>query len=84
MTASHPARARAAGRLFVPWPRSGGADIPHDREACKARNLAERFFNKLKHFRAAATRYDKRDDACLASVRIASVRIWLRSCEPVA
>ncbi len=26
------------------------------------RNLVERFFNKLKHFRAVATRYDKRDD----------------------
>jgi transposase len=24
-----------------------------------ARNLVERFFNKLKHFRAIATRYDK-------------------------
>ncbi len=24
------------------------------------RNLVERFFNKLKHFRAVATRYDKR------------------------
>ena len=26
------------------------------------RNLVERFFNKLKHFRAIATRYDKRAD----------------------
>jgi len=28
----------------------------------KQRNAVERFFNKLKHFRAIATRYDKRDD----------------------
>lgn len=27
----------------------------------RCRNLVERFFNKLKHFRAVATRYDKRD-----------------------
>jgi transposase len=31
------------------------------------RNLVERFFSKLKHFRAIATRYDKRDDNFLAS-----------------
>ena len=43
----------------------------------RERNLVERFFNKLKHFRAVATRYDKRDDNCLASVKLASIRIWL-------
>jgi len=41
----------------------------------KARNLVERFFNKLKHFRAVATRYDKRDDNYLASIKLASLRI---------
>ena len=42
------------------------------------RNLVERFFNKLKHFRAVATRYDKRADNFLAGVKLASVRIWMR------
>ena len=42
------------------------------------RNLVERFFSKLKHFRAVATRYDKRADNYLASVQLASIRIWLR------
>ena len=42
------------------------------------RNLVERFFNRLKHFRAVATRYDERDDNFLASVQLASIRIWLR------
>ena len=50
----------------------------------KQRNAVERFFNKLKHFRAVATRYDKRDDNYLASVKLASVRIWLRFNESVA
>lgn len=36
------------------------------------------FFNRLKHFRAVATRYGKRDDNFLASVQLASIRIWLR------
>lgn len=49
----------------------------------KERNFVERFFNKLKHFRAIATRYDKRDDNFMASVQLASLRIWLRSYESV-
>jgi transposase len=49
----------------------------------KQRNAVERFFNKLKHFRAIATRYDKRDDNFLASVKLASLRIWLRANESV-
>jgi transposase len=42
------------------------------------RNLVERFFNKLKHFRAIATRYEKRAANYLALVKLASIRIWLR------
>jgi transposase len=48
------------------------------------RNLVERFFNKLKHFRAVATRYDKRPENYLASVKLASLRIWMRFNESVA
>ena len=48
------------------------------------RNLVERFFNKLKHFRAVATRYDKRDDNYLAAVKLASARIWMRFNESMA
>jgi len=47
------------------------------------RNLVERFFNKIKYFRAIATRYDKLDDNFLASVQLASIRIWLRHNESV-
>ena len=48
------------------------------------RNLIERFFNKLKHFRAVEKSYEKRDDNFLASVHLASIRIWLRHKESVA
>ncbi len=49
----------------------------------RQRNQIERFFSKLKHFRAVATRYDKRDDNFLGSVQLASLRIWLRTYESV-
>ena len=41
------------------------------------RNLIERFFNKLKHFRAIATRYDKLAKIFLAGVYLASAIILL-------
>src|SRR6056297_1605412 len=42
------------------------------------RNLVERFFSKLKHFRAIATRYEKYDANYLALVKLAAARIWMR------
>ena len=44
----------------------------------KARNLVERFFNKIKHCRRVATRYDKLAANYLAFVQLASIRLWLR------
>ena len=41
------------------------------------RNLIERFFNKLKHFRAIATRYDKLARNFLAGVQLVSAMILL-------
>jgi transposase len=44
----------------------------------RRRNLVERFFNKLKHFRAIATRFEKHDANYLALVKLAAARIWMR------
>ena len=57
--------------------------FPFSQWVYRQRNAVERFFSKLKHFRAIATRYDKRDDNFLASIQLASIRIWLRSYESV-
>lgn len=54
-----------------------------DRMLYRKRNVVERFFNKLKHFRSVATRYDKNDDNFLASVHLAAIRIALRGYESV-
>jgi transposase len=42
------------------------------------RNLVERFFSKIKHFRAVATRFEKHDANYLALVKLAAARIWMR------
>ena len=47
----------------------------------RARNLIERFFSKLKHFRRVATRYDKLAANFLAMIQLASIRLWLRAYE---
>ena len=44
----------------------------------RARNLVERFFNRIKHCRRIATRYDKLAANYLAFVQLASIRLWLR------
>lgn len=44
----------------------------------RQRNLVERFFNKIKHYRRIATRYDKLDENYLAALKLVIVRIWLR------
>jgi transposase len=47
----------------------------------RERNLIERFFSRLKHFRRVATRYDKLADNFLAMIQLASIRLWLRDYE---
>lgn len=48
-----------------------------DPHVYKARNLVERFFNRIKHFRRVATRYEKLDCRYEAFVAAASILIWL-------
>jgi transposase len=47
----------------------------------RARNLVERFFNKIKQYRRVATRYDKLAANYLAFIQLASIRLWLRANE---
>jgi transposase len=50
----------------------------------KYRNLVERFFGKIKQFRGIATRYDRNPENFLAAIKLASLRIWLKSYESTA
>src|SRR2546421_25197 len=50
--------ADAGAQAVIPSNRSRKIIIPHDPAIYKHRNRIERCFNKLKHFRRFATRYD--------------------------
>ena len=68
---------RGAKANIKPMPNR--VNIPKfNKRLYRKRNLIERFFNKLKHFRAIATRYEKHDANYMALVKLASARIWMR------
>jgi transposase len=50
----------------------------YDKERYKDRNLAERFWSKVKQFRRVATRYEKTARNFLAFVQVASLMVLLR------
>jgi transposase len=75
-------RIEAAGAdAHIPSQRNVRVPRRVEPEIYRQRNLVERFFNKLKHFRRIATRYDKLARNFLAAVTLASIRLWLRHYE---
>jgi len=66
------------GRAHIPTCRDRKVQRSVDRELYRQRNLVEHFFNKLKHFRRIATRYDKTARNFLAATLLAATRLWLR------
>ncbi|MFE6684747.1 IS5/IS1182 family transposase, partial [Streptomyces sp. NPDC057729] len=57
----------------------GGRPTGFDSEHYKKRNTVERAINRLKGFRAVATRYEKRAYIYLGTVTLAALAIWLRT-----
>lgn len=70
--------AELGAEAVIPSTRSRTTPIQHDRIAYRDRNRIERCFNKLKHFRRFATRYDRRAIHYLAFVHLAAAILWLR------
>lgn len=57
----------------------GGRPPKLDTEIYKNRNTVERAINKLRGYRAVATRYDKRDFVYRGTIDVATIGIWLRN-----
>lgn len=68
-------------RGHIPTQRDRKHQRSVDPEIYRQRNLVERFFNKLKHFRRIATRFDKLARNYLAALLLASIRLHTRAYE---
>ena len=72
-------RVEAAGmEAVIPSNRRRKTIIPHNEVLYRERNLIERCFNKLKHFRRLATRFDRQAVHFLAFVCLAATMLWMR------
>ncbi len=57
----------------------GGRPVRFDPDAYRNRNVIERAFNRLKQWRALATRYDKHATIYRGGLVVAALLLWLRS-----
>lgn len=73
--------AAGGGCAHIPTQKDRKTQRSVDPELYRQRNLVERYFCKLKHFRRVATRFDKLARNFLATVTLASARLWLRAYE---
>ena len=64
-------------QAFIPTRSNRNSPRKIDWHRYKARNLVERFFNRLKQFRRLATRYDKLANRFNAFLHVACTYIWL-------
>ena len=70
--------ADSGAEAVIPSNRTRKVIIPHDPATYRHRNRIERCFNKLKHFRRFATRYDRRAIHFLAFIHLAAAMLWMR------
>jgi len=57
---------------------AGGRSPAFDKQKYRDRNTVERAINRLRGYRAVATRYDKREFVYKGTIDVASIKIWLR------
>ena len=64
-------------KAVIPSNRTRKRTIRHDEAVYRLRNQIERCFNRLKHFRRFATRYDRRASRFLAFIHLACAMQWM-------
>lgn len=70
---------RAAGAVpVIPANPTRKNPAAHDKLLYRLRNRIERCFNKLKHCRRIATRYDRRAVHFLSFLHLAAAMLWMR------
>ena len=72
---------QAGGEAHIPTSRDRKVQRSVDPALYRQRNLVERFFCKLKHFRRIATRFDKLARNFLSAILLASTRLRTRANE---
>ena len=70
--------ASMGAEAVIPSNRCRKIAIPYDPAIYKHRNQIERCFNRLKHCRRFATRYDRRTAHFIGFDLLAAAMIWLR------
>ncbi len=70
-------KTNATMNIVIPSKKNRVKPRPMDKELYKDQNKVERFFNRLKHYRRIATRYDKTARNFLAFIFLASSLILL-------
>jgi transposase len=71
--------ANASGAIpVIPRRTTTATRRPFDTALYKERNLIERFFSKIKHFRRIATRYDKLARNYKSFLFLVAALIWLK------
>lgn len=67
-----------SGHAVIPSRKNATSPRKIDWDRYKDRNLVERFWSKVKHYRRVAMRFEKKAQNFLAFVHIASIMILLR------
>ena len=65
-------------KAMIPSRKNSKKSREYDQDKYKERNLIERFFNKIKHFRRIATRYEKLANNYKSMVLFGFIMVWLR------
>ena len=62
----------------VPPERSRTIPWEYDRDTYRGRNIVERVFNRMRHYRKAATRYDRLDETFPANLTLVLIAVYLK------